>query len=118
MIKSNFFNKIFIVLISKSQNSSYLLSFTLSLKSGRRGDPSFSQTTFGVGAPVKRHFSFKPVPSVTTTLPLSLGSTTETFGLVAGKYEYNYFQNVLIPTLFKSSLLLFTILVYLCTLET
>ena len=64
---------------------SFLLSFTLNRKSGRKGSPSFSQTTFGVGAPVKRHFSFSPLPSVTTTRPRSLGSTTETFGLVAEK---------------------------------
>ena len=64
--------------------SFYLLSFTLSRKSGRKGNPSFNQTTLGVGAPVKRHFSFNPVPSVTTTRPLSLGSTTETLGATAG----------------------------------
>ena len=72
----------------------YLLSFTLRRKSGRSGKPSFNHTTRGVGAPVKRHFSFKPVPSVTTTRPFSLGSTTDTLGATAARkkiYAF-YFQ--------------------------
>ena len=72
----------------------YLLSFTLRRKSGRSGSPSFNHTTRGVGAPVKRHLSFKPVPSVTTTRPFSLGSTTDTLGATAvrkKKYAF-YFQ--------------------------
>ena len=76
------------------KNVYYRLSFTLRRKSGRSGKPSFNHTTRGVGAPVKRHFSFKPVPSVTTTRPFSLGSTTDTLGATAvrkKKYAF-YFQ--------------------------
>merc|ERR1712096_186312 len=76
-----------------------LLSFTLSLKSGRRGNPSLSQITPGVGAPANRHFNFNPLPSVTTTRPRSLGSTVVTLGVAACRRYINSHHTNIFPVM-------------------